>query len=325
MNIDVIVANKIATVVGSPIIVCGNSDYTITFNFDSEWDGYTQKTARFNFISGGQKKFVEVEFTGNVCNIPVLRGISKVDVGVYTEGLQTTTGAEIKCRRSILCGGGIVEENLFDNGRQAEYNEFWDKYQNFGGRDDYSMAFGGVGWNNKTFRPKYDIIGYNFSNIFNGCGITNLKECLNSCGIIFDTTAATVASNVFSNSSITDVPSIYDVASSTTLNWFYSAANVKNVEKYVFKKDGSQAWGNTFQFANSLQNIVFEGAIGKNGFNIQWSKFLSKDSILSILNCLQDKTGDTSAEWKIIIGATNKAKLTESELNIARNKNWSVE
>lgn len=110
MNIEITVANRIAAVVGSPVIVCGNKGYTVTFSFDREWDGYDEKTARFVFIVDGKAKFIDVLFSGNTCDAPMLSNISQVTVGVYAGDLRTTTGATIKCLKSILCGGGAHEE-----------------------------------------------------------------------------------------------------------------------------------------------------------------------------------------------------------------------
>lgn len=100
MILHVDVVNKIATFQkrdGS--IVCGNSDYQIQFTFDSEWNDYPAKTARF--ISNGQ--YTDVNFTGDFCAVPTLYDTTKVEVGVYAGELKTTTSAIIGCHRSILC------------------------------------------------------------------------------------------------------------------------------------------------------------------------------------------------------------------------------
>lgn len=110
MDIEVIVANKIATTSGSPVIVCGNNDYVITFLFDEEWNEYEVKTARFMYIKDGKLGFVDEPFAGNVCPVPVLSNIDRVDVGIYAGDLRTTTAAVIKCKKSILCKGGTPDE-----------------------------------------------------------------------------------------------------------------------------------------------------------------------------------------------------------------------
>lgn len=87
-------------------IVCGNSDYYIEFAFDSEWDGYDVKTARF--VYGG--KMTDVVFKGNVVQVPVMSNTTKVFVGVFSGDLRTSTPAAIVCRPSILCKGGTPHD-----------------------------------------------------------------------------------------------------------------------------------------------------------------------------------------------------------------------
>lgn len=104
-NLNITVANKIATYCQRDgIIVCGNSDYQITFTFDSEWDSYEEKTARFKWNGG----FYDVTFTGDAVAVPTIENASQVEVGVYVENLSTTTSAVIPCQRSILCGEAIA-------------------------------------------------------------------------------------------------------------------------------------------------------------------------------------------------------------------------
>jgi hypothetical protein len=106
MNILASVKNKIVTLVTPASIVCGNSDYTITFTFDDEWSAEAIKTARFVYRRGGENKWEDVVFNGNTVKVPVLRDITMVLVGVYAGELRTTMPAVINCEKSILCGGG---------------------------------------------------------------------------------------------------------------------------------------------------------------------------------------------------------------------------
>lgn len=103
-TIRINVANKIAVAVGTPLIVCGNSDYYISFTFDDEWNDYYEKTARFVFMKDGIEKNIDVLFAGTICEVPILTDIDKVTIGVYAGELRTTTGAEVRCKRSVLCG-----------------------------------------------------------------------------------------------------------------------------------------------------------------------------------------------------------------------------
>lgn len=119
-EIKIQVTNKVATAIGTPTIICGNSDYALKFTFDKEWDNHLTKTARFTFFKDGIYKYIEVEFVGGTCYAPILTDIDKVTVGVYAGELQTTTGADIRCKRSILCGVQTPETNV--NGKVVSLN-----------------------------------------------------------------------------------------------------------------------------------------------------------------------------------------------------------
>lgn len=116
-EIGVVVTEKIATVNGTPLIVCDNSDYTIKFTFDTEWAGADNKIARFSFLKNGLNRYIDVPIENDVCNVPILSDIEAVAVGAYAGNLQTTTGAVIKCKKSILSGG--YKEDLSRENEQA--------------------------------------------------------------------------------------------------------------------------------------------------------------------------------------------------------------
>lgn len=80
-------------------VVCRNTDYVIAFTFDSEWEGYENKTARF--IWGGRYQDVPIE--GTTCVMPEVYRTESVKVGVYAGDLSTTTPAVIPCQASVLC------------------------------------------------------------------------------------------------------------------------------------------------------------------------------------------------------------------------------
>lgn len=104
-NINITVAGKIATnTTPGVVIVCGNSDYTVTFDLDAEWAAAPARTARFVYYRDGLSLYQDVEFTGTTVSVPALYGIGYVLVGVYAGDLITTTPAKVLCDRSILCG-----------------------------------------------------------------------------------------------------------------------------------------------------------------------------------------------------------------------------
>lgn len=100
-TIKIAVRNKVAK---SPddIIVCGNNDYIIDFDFDEEWKAYSVKTARF--IYNGT--YEDVSFSGNKVVAPIVKNASVVEIGVYAGDLRTTTPALLSCEKSIICKDG---------------------------------------------------------------------------------------------------------------------------------------------------------------------------------------------------------------------------
>lgn len=102
MIIKITVRNKIAMLSAPAAIVCGNSDYSIQFDFDDEWAGYETKTARF--IIGG--KYTDVVFSGDTVDMPIVYNTRMVAVGVFAGDLRTTTPALIFAHRGILDGTG---------------------------------------------------------------------------------------------------------------------------------------------------------------------------------------------------------------------------
>lgn len=107
-NIIINVTDKRALLEGSPVIICGNSDYTVTFTFDDEWSLTGVRTARFVYVKDGKVQHEDKPFQGDTVDVPVLSDVAFVKVGVYAGELCTTTPARINCEASILCGSGTV-------------------------------------------------------------------------------------------------------------------------------------------------------------------------------------------------------------------------
>ena len=205
----------------------------------------------------------------------------------------------------------------FEEGKKAEYDWFWDIYQNNGSRLDYQYAFAGNGWNAENFKPKYTIYPTNCGNGFRSSAIrkididfsrcTSLANCWASCTDLED--AGTINLKSIRNNSHS-----YLLTGCTSLH----------TVKIIFGTNITVST-NLFNNCTALQNLIVEGVIATTGFNVQWSTKLSHESLMSIINALADKSTDTSGTvWEIILGDENKAKLTSEELQIAQNKNWVV-
>lgn len=118
MKFHITVKNRIAEVLSQngrqPYLVCDNADNSIVFSFDSEWDAYNRKTARFVYReNNGFGKFVykEVTFTENTVALPVFHNVHEVYVGVSAGNLMTTTAARLSCLVSIYGFSGASADS----------------------------------------------------------------------------------------------------------------------------------------------------------------------------------------------------------------------
>lgn len=258
-----------------------------------------------------------------------LDGLAKGYEGGYKEG----EVAGIHKGYSDGYDAGVIQGK--ETGMKDAYDAFWDAFQRKGRLDHYGSAFGGAGWTETTFCPKYDLNKIsNASNMFNGFNSAssqdyNLRQGLERMGIAWDMSGAKANHmNMFTNAKISEVP-VLDFTGCTTISTLFQSSGVHTVEKMIVKADNK--YSNTFQGASKLGNVVFEGVIG-NSINLQWCP-LSYASIVSVMAALSIETGGMTATFKA--SAVNAAFETaegkndgsESEvwLNlIATKSNWTV-
>lgn len=102
-TIQVSVHDKIATQTDGTVIINGNSDYSIEFDFDAEWADLNNKVGIFAYNDAAAHKWAyqTVMFSGNTCTVPILRDIHCVYVGVTAGNVRVTTPAKVQCRLSI--------------------------------------------------------------------------------------------------------------------------------------------------------------------------------------------------------------------------------
>ena len=211
-------------------------------------------------------------------------------------------------------------DNGFEDGKKAEYDAFWDAYQQNGKRVHYVGAFAGFGWTDETFKPKYDIRPREAGGIFSSAAITDVKGMLEKQGVVLDLSNLTGLTYLAQggNTKITRLPEL-NVSKVSSLSYFIQALEqLKSIDKVILKSDGSQDFTNySFGCLTSLEEIRFEGVIGKAGFNMQWSTKLSHDSIESIIYSLSMTTSGLSIT--LSRAAVNKAFETSNGANDGSN------
>lgn len=224
-----------------------------------------------------------------------------------------------------------VAENMpkvFEAGKQAEYDAFWESAQvgSTGAIFTYlPYAFAGCGWTDDTFKPKYDIkpVG-NANGLFRQCRIRNLKQCLESCGVILDLSSVTGITGGFGYSEYLKVLPKLDFSNLVSATQvFASGAVLETIEEIKFGENTT--FSQTFNNCTLLTHMIATGVIGKNGLDLHWSTKLTHESLLSIIDCLKDYSQDTSGTtWAVTIGAENLAKLTDAEKAVATQKGWTL-
>lgn len=239
------------------------------------------------------------------------------------DGLETTY---LKRIFELVQGGS---GGSYEQGVKDERERFWLSsvigFEYPASMWENSYRFAGKGWNDETFKPTIDMAFHSQCQcMFNVSNITDIVSSLEECGVTFTIKNLTgsYAMYAYSETRRTLPMSILKTDFIATFSY---CPNLVSIGKITLQSDGQDTWLNTFIDSPNIENIEFEGVIGQNGFNVQWSTKLTKASLLNILNCLKDYSQDTSGtDWLVTIGSTNKAKLTAEELAIAENKGWRV-
>ena len=78
----------------------------------------------------------------------------------------------------------------------------------------------------------------------------------------------------------------------------------------------------SFNQCDALNYVTLGDNFNCNKLNLSSSRNYTRETILQWLNALADRTGQ--ATYKLTIGAKNLAKLTEEDILIATNKNWTL-
>ena len=214
---------------------------------------------------------------------------------------------------------------VYEAGKKAEYDAFWDAYQYNGFRDVYAYAFAGIGWTKETFNPKYSIVATNAYHLFQNsyANLNDIYTVLDEKGLVLDFSMCTTADAAFYGCYIEKLRRLDFTSLNSASDIFSYSSRLHTIEALVIKE--TTKFFNLFIDCSVLTNLIIEGTIGQNGFNVQWSKSMSHDSLMSIINALKDYSEDTSGtDWLVTIGSENKAKLTEDEILIAENKGWRL-
>lgn len=171
------------------------------------------------------------------------------------------------------------EQRVYEAGKKAQYDEFWDSIQQNGKRTNYQSAF--MRWEGKEILPQYPIKTNTLYEMFAYC--TNLEN--------FDWSNISPVNNGYESAYVfvrdckklksIDIDLAFSGYQPTTIFYcsFLGATALERIQKIYSEAD--MVYTLTFVNCTSLKEIRFEGAIGRSiDF---YSSPLSIDSMKSII------------------------------------------
>lgn len=182
--------------------------------------------------------------------------------------------------------------------------------------------------------------------LLNTSNVTNMESIFDQCtGLtsipLLDTSKVTNMSRIFCGCSrLTEIPQL---DTSKVLNFNSAFLSCRNVQT-IPELDGLRMnnINSTFDNCTSLKNFGGLRDIGKKytqktanyynyNFRLSSCNSLTHDSLMNVINNLYDlnarydvANGGTLYTQQLILGSTNKAKLTAEEIQIATERGWSV-
>lgn len=188
--------------------------------------------------------------------------------------------------------------NVYEQGKQSQYDEFWDVFQNNGKRDHYMYAFAGRGWDSDIFYPKHSITPTDANYIFCGNSTADyvgtskhidLVERLEECGVTLDFSKCLYLGSIFEQCAWIKRVGVIDMRKATRVDYMFRWGYMYTVDKIIV--DENTKLTNTFTNCTNLRNVTFEGYIGQS-LNIASCSGLTVESAKNIiLNNIPNYTG----------------------------------
>ena len=222
------------------------------------------------------------------------------------------------------------EQKIYENGKQAEYDRFWEDFQWGGTRTDYAAAF--ARWRRiKEIKPKYPVVAvgdaasifYNFGrDIATGVKVDNVdfSQTTNLTAAFYGCLTIEEIGEI--------IPNDLEILGTcfAFCNKLHTIKKLKLSERTTYSTLG-------FRDCNELVNMEVLGTIGQPNLTLQYSTKLSKSSITSVVNALStSKTGLTVTLSKTAVnkafetstGAANGSTSQEWLNLIATKSNWTI-
>lgn len=208
----------------------------------------------------------------------------EIDDGLYnfiTQNAHPVTVAE-----KLLIAVEKIPQ-VYDAGKQAEYDAFWDTLQNNGKRTNYTYAFSR--WTGNYFCPKYKIVPTEEGGAKNIFHYFRAAKKLEAKYIDLSQVPRGIndaKSYSYSFCSSGELEEIEDIGLYPSYSYEYAFAyNVYLKKIAMIRVDAETRLANAFKNCLALEEVYFDGEIGRS-FSISDSTRLKRASIENVINHL---------------------------------------
>lgn len=179
----------------------------------------------------------------------------------------------------------------FEEGKQSEYDAFWDMFQVNGTRTNYSYAFAGTGFDVELIKPKYPIVPTKATYMFahNTRGYPDKRDYSEICKMI-DLSQITDATSIFQN--ICGMNLTVDLSNCEKATNAFNCNSGGNIDNLTLKVTEKLTSASQFFYYNSdLTTLTFtDDSVIAFAIYLARSPLLTKASIESIINALSTTT-----------------------------------
>lgn len=218
---------------------------------------------------------------------------------------------------------------VYAAGRTAEWDAFWEIYQEQGQRTDYSTAFSGIGWEKENFHPRYPV------KVVNGYMLFRNNEHLNAAMLAqasLDFRGCETLQYGFM--SCTALEGIDNVSVSRNADsCFLGCSRLHAVTNFGLPTAENGVVSNLFWNCPALEHLTLIGTLRQGNLGLQKSTKLDRESIVGLIGALSDAvTGQTLTLSKMAVdkafetaagAADGSASAAWTEL-LATKPHWEV-
>ena len=155
-------------------------------------------------------------------------------------------------------------------------------------------------------------------------GMTNIgsqvfNQCRDLVSVTIPNTVTNIGSYAFSNCnslvSITIPSSVLSLQANTFIN-------CNSLTDVFIPNSVTRVAVTSFSGCSSLTNVTLGDGFNANNLDLSASTLYSVDTLVAILNALAGRTGQSA--YTLTIGNANIEKLSEEQVAIATQKNWTL-